>query len=61
MPPLVTPLADRDMVIKGAKCALSLMGLCSDVMAEPLTRFDAPERARVRAILESLHLEVTHP
>ena len=42
--------------IKGIKCALSLMGICDDVMAEPLTRFDRPERARVKAILESLHI-----
>jgi len=48
-------------VIKGTKCALSLMGLCSDVMAEPLTRFNPPERARVRAVLESLNIPVTNP
>lgn len=48
-------------VIKGTKCALSLLGLCQDVMAEPWTKFNAPERARVREILESLHAPVTHP
>jgi 4-hydroxy-tetrahydrodipicolinate synthase len=48
-------------VVKGTKCALSLMGLCSDVMAEPLTKFHAPERARVREVLESLHIPVLHP
>ena len=43
-------------VIKGMKCALSLMGLCSGVMADPLTCFNPPEQDRVRAILEELHL-----
>jgi dihydrodipicolinate synthase/N-acetylneuraminate lyase len=48
-------------VVKGTKCALSLMGLCSDVMAEPLTKFEAPERTAVRAVLESLHIPVKNP
>lgn len=43
-------------VIKGMKCSLSLMGICSDVMAEPLTCFAPPERARVRAVLAELGL-----
>ena len=41
-------------VIKGIKCSLSLMGICSDFMAEPMASFRAPERERVRAILDSL-------
>jgi 4-hydroxy-tetrahydrodipicolinate synthase len=43
-------------VIKGMKCACSLLGLCDDRMAEPFERFHEPERARVRAVLESLNL-----
>ncbi|HOC57150.1 MAG TPA: dihydrodipicolinate synthase family protein [Verrucomicrobiota bacterium] len=43
-------------VIKGLKCSLSLLGICSDVMAEPLTCFAPPERARVRAVLAELGL-----
>ncbi|HEX5222487.1 MAG TPA: dihydrodipicolinate synthase family protein [Verrucomicrobiae bacterium] len=43
-------------VIKGMKCACSLLGLCDDHMAEPFERFHEPERARVRAVLASLHL-----
>lgn len=43
-------------VIKGMKCACSLMGLCDDRMAEPFERFHAPERAKIRAVLESLDL-----
>jgi dihydrodipicolinate synthase/N-acetylneuraminate lyase len=43
-------------VIKGMKCACSLLGLCDDHMAEPFERFHEPERARVRAVLASLNL-----
>ncbi len=43
-------------VIKGMKCSLSLMGVCNDVMAEPLSRFAPPEQKRVRAVLEELGL-----
>jgi len=38
-------------VVKGMKCACSLLGLCNDFMAEPFHRFKQPERERVRAIL----------
>ncbi|HVJ85114.1 MAG TPA: dihydrodipicolinate synthase family protein [Caulifigura sp.] len=44
--------------IKATKCALSLLGICDDFMAEPFHRFLPPERARVREILESLDLPV---
>jgi dihydrodipicolinate synthase/N-acetylneuraminate lyase len=40
--------------IKATKCALSLLNICSDFMAEPFHRFKAPERCRVEAILEKL-------
>lgn len=43
-------------VIKGIKCALNLLGVCSGELAEPLHAFNEPERARVRALLESLEL-----
>jgi 4-hydroxy-tetrahydrodipicolinate synthase len=43
-------------VIKGMKCALSLMGLCSDEMAAPFSRFGPQERGRVRAVLAELNL-----
>ncbi|MEM8954375.1 MAG: dihydrodipicolinate synthase family protein [Verrucomicrobiota bacterium] len=42
--------------IKATKCALSLLGICDDFMAEPFHRFKAQERARVKAILEELAL-----
>ena len=40
--------------IKGTKCALSLLGICGDTMAEPFHHFHPPERQRVRAILEQI-------
>jgi len=45
--------------IKATKSALSILGICSDFMAEPFHRFKAPERARVGAILEKLQLPGT--
>lgn len=40
--------------IKATKCALSLLEVCDDFMAEPFHRFKAPERARVKAVLDEL-------
>ncbi len=40
--------------LKGLKCALSLMGICSDFMAEPFHKFREPERQRVKNLLEEL-------
>ncbi len=45
--------------IKATKCCLSLLGICDDFMAEPFHRFRAPERERVRAILDSLSFRVS--
>ncbi len=45
--------------IKATKCALSLLGVCDDFMAEPFHRFRAPERERVRAILDELKLDAS--
>jgi 4-hydroxy-tetrahydrodipicolinate synthase len=42
--------------LKGLKCALSVMGLCSDFMAEPFYRFNAPERRRIEEALNALDL-----
>lgn len=47
---------DRSSVLKGLKCALSLMSICSDLMAEPLTRFETVECQKVRALLEEMDL-----
>ena len=40
--------------LKGVKCSLSLMGICSDFMAEPFSRFREEERAIIRSRLLSL-------
>ena len=41
--------------LKGLKCALSLMGICNDFMAEPFHRFKEPERNLIREALNRLH------
>lgn len=43
-------------IIKGIKCALSLLGVCDDFMAEPFHRFREPERAKVRELLKEMNL-----
>lgn len=43
-------------VIKGMKCALSLMGICDDELAPPMSRFAPPERQKVQKVLEELGL-----
>ncbi len=40
--------------IKATKCALSLLNICDDFMAEPFHRFHPPEREKVQAIIEPL-------
>ncbi len=37
--------------IKATKCALSLMGICDDFMAEPFHRFKSAERMKVQKML----------
>lgn len=39
--------------IKATKCALSLLGICDDFLAEPFNHFLPPERARVRELLRA--------
>ncbi|MBU6302400.1 MAG: dihydrodipicolinate synthase family protein [Verrucomicrobia bacterium] len=46
----------KSAIIKGIKCSLNLLGICSDVMAEPFHRFEAPEREQIRDHLHALHL-----
>jgi len=43
-------------IIKGIKCALSLLGVCDDFMAEPFHRFRGPEREKVQHLLAGLNL-----
>lgn len=42
-------------IIKGLKCALSLLGICDDFLAEPFHRFHSPERDKVRELLDDLN------
>ncbi len=43
-------------VLKGIKCALSLMGICADGMAEPFQSFRKPERQIIAERLRELGL-----
>ncbi|WP_423128632.1 dihydrodipicolinate synthase family protein [Gaoshiqia sp. Z1-71] len=43
--------------LKGLKCALSVMGICNDFMAEPFHRFNEPERKKIEQALEEIHFE----
>jgi 4-hydroxy-tetrahydrodipicolinate synthase len=43
-------------VIKGMKCTCSLLGICDDLIAEPFERLRPAERARIKAVLESVSL-----
>jgi len=44
--------------LKGVKCSLDLMGICSDFMAEPFSRFRAEERTIIRSRLMGLGVKV---
>lgn len=44
--------------LKGVKCSLNLMGICSDFMADPFSRFREEERAIIRSRLLALGAEV---
>ncbi len=41
--------------LKGVKCTLSILGICSDFMAEPFHRFREPERNKIMQLLEELN------
>ncbi|HET6422712.1 MAG TPA: dihydrodipicolinate synthase family protein, partial [Planctomycetaceae bacterium] len=41
-------------VARGIKCALSLRGICSDVMAEPATAYEDEQRLLIRQFVEEL-------
>ncbi len=44
--------------LKGLKCALSVLGLCNDFMAEPFHRFKDPERKLIEQALDQLNYKV---
>ncbi len=41
--------------LKGVKCVLSLLGICSDFMAEPFHKYNEPERKKVKQLLDELN------
>lgn len=43
-------------VIKGIKCALSVLGLCDDVLSEPFQRYGSAERNKITTALRDLGL-----
>jgi 4-hydroxy-tetrahydrodipicolinate synthase len=42
--------------LKGLKCALSLLGICSDTLALPFVKFDAEERSKISEAITQLGL-----
>jgi 4-hydroxy-tetrahydrodipicolinate synthase len=42
--------------IKGVKCSLNCMGICSDFMAEPFRAFRKPERNKIKTLLRKIKL-----
>lgn len=42
-------------IIKGIKCSLNCMGICSDYMAEPFRAFQLQEREQIAALLKDLN------
>ena len=47
-------------VIKGVKCSLNLLGICSGEMSEPFRAFNEPERRIVARTLTELGLLSNH-
>jgi dihydrodipicolinate synthase/N-acetylneuraminate lyase len=45
----------KSRIIKGIKCALSVMGICSDYVALPLRKFRSEERKRIEQHVEELN------
>ncbi len=42
--------------LKGVKCALSLLGICSDFVATPFNRFGEEQKSHIRQALDKLNL-----
>ena len=47
--------------LKGLKCAVSLMGICGDFLAEPFRSFDSQEREQVRKHMAALGILAERP
>jgi 2-dehydro-3-deoxy-D-pentonate aldolase len=46
----------KSRIIKGIKCALSVMGICNDYVAVPLRKFRSEERKKIEQHIEQLNL-----
>jgi 2-dehydro-3-deoxy-D-pentonate aldolase len=46
----------KSKIIKGIKCALSVMGICNDYVAVPLRKFRSEERKKIEQHVEQLNL-----
>jgi dihydrodipicolinate synthase/N-acetylneuraminate lyase len=46
-------------IIKGIKCTLACLGICSDFMAEPFHRFREPERELIKTRLKDIQAELS--
>lgn len=44
--------------LKGLKCALNVLGLCSDFVAEPMQSFGEEEKKRIREYLDEIKVEL---
>ena len=44
--------------LKGLKCALSLLGICSDYVAAPFHKFEQRERGKIWKALQNLGVDV---
>ena len=45
--------------LKGLKCALSLMGICNDFLADPFHKFREEERNKIKQALIDLEMDIT--
>ena len=52
----VGTFSDITSIVRGLKCALSLLGVTTDRMADPFRPADPAEREAIRACLEDLGL-----
>jgi len=42
--------------LKGVKCGLSVLGICSDYLAAPFNKFDEEHKSRIRLAIENLQI-----
>lgn len=52
---------DSAAFLRSVKCALSIMGICDDYLAEPFVRFNDQQREKVRQFVAKLEIPVGTP